>query len=300
MSTAVERKSGQQQLKLYDPEKGLKTIAVTEAAERYYRRARDIAGLIDAIEKKIEAQLDFVRWWNKQEKGQGQRSDLKQHRNRPVTKLIAGRDGMPARMVIQRWRRLLDDVKRLHVLEQAKESARRSCELDKTVRGTEGTGENEWFTPAEYVELARNVLGSIDLDPASSDRAQHVVQAAKYFTKADDGLSHEWRGRVWLNPPYAQPLIADFTGKMVAERRAGRVTAAIMLTHNYTDTAWFQHAAAACDALCFTRGRVKFYEPDGEIAAPTQGQAFLYFGDEVERFASVFAKTGFVALPWRK
>jgi hypothetical protein len=54
----------------------------------------------------------------------------------------------------------------------------------------------------------------------SEGRAERV-QAIGYFTKEDDGLEHDWRGRVWLNPPYAQPAIAQFVSKMVAERRAG-------------------------------------------------------------------------------
>src|SRR5262245_6844094 len=65
------------------------------------------------------------------------------------------------------------------------------------------TGENEWYTPPAYLEAARLVLGGIDLDPASSDVAQRRVRAGRYFTKKDDGLSRPWRGRVWLNPPYA-------------------------------------------------------------------------------------------------
>jgi hypothetical protein len=66
------------------------------------------------------------------------------------------------------------------------------------------TGDNEWYTPARFIDLARKVMGGIDLDPASSDIAQETVQATTYFTKDDDGLSREWAGKVWLNPPYAE------------------------------------------------------------------------------------------------
>jgi hypothetical protein len=81
---------------------------------------------------------------------------------------------------------------------------------------------------------------------------------------------------------------------MVSERNSGRVAAAIMLTHNYTDTAWFHEAAGAADAICFTRGRIKFYSDDGSIAAPTQGQAFFYFGADQRAFARAFQSVGFV------
>jgi RecB family exonuclease len=48
-----------------------------------------------------------------------------------------------------------------------------------------------------------------------------------------------------VNPPYSQPGIALFTDKLVAEVKSGRVTAAIALTHNYTDTQWFRALASA-------------------------------------------------------
>lgn len=158
----------------------------------------------------------------------------------------------------------------------------------------QGTGENEWYTPQEYITAAYAVLGGVDLDPASSPLANKTVQAARIFTIEDDGLTQEWAGRVWMNPPYAQPFIAQFVDKLCSEHEAGRVTEAIALTHNYTDTQWFHRAAKACSAICFTRGRIGFVNPEGKRAAPTQGQAFFYYGANVSAFLSAFASIGFV------
>ena len=158
----------------------------------------------------------------------------------------------------------------------------------------EGTGENEWYTPPRYVEAARQAMGGIDLDPATSIPAQHTVQAGRFFTRADDGLAREWNGRVWLNPPYAQPLIHQFVTKLVEELTEGRAEAAILLTHNYTDTAWFHLAESVASAICFTRGRVKFLDADGGKCAPTQGQAFFYYGGDRDAFGAAFAQFGFI------
>lgn len=191
----------------------------------------------------------------------------------------------------------LDD--RHEVLERAEKEGWSKNDLREHIRkrktrGVTGTGENEWYTPTHLIEKARAVMGGIDVDPASNEAAQKEVRAGKFFTKDDDGLTKEWTGRVWMNPPYSKELIPHFCSKLLEELEAGRATDAITLTHNYTDNQWFHALAGRASAICFTKGRVKFYSPSGEIAAPTQGQAFCYFGSDVDGFVREFADVGFV------
>jgi hypothetical protein len=162
---------------------------------------------------------------------------------------------------------------------------------------TDAGGPVEWFTPAEVIAAARAVLGEIDLDPASCEVAQRTVRAKQFFTKQNDGLKQPWCGRLWLNPP--QPLIADFVSKLVKERSAGNVSAAIVLSHNFTDAGWFHELAGAASRIYFTSGRVKFLLEDSEVATPPYGQALTYLGDDAAGFESVFGRIGLVFAPVR-
>jgi phage N-6-adenine-methyltransferase len=157
---------------------------------------------------------------------------------------------------------------------------------------------DEWYTPAEVIDAARQVMGGIDLDPASNVVAQKVIKATRYLTKEDDGLSQEWGGHVWLNPPFSGTLAAAFVRKLIAEIDAGRVTEAIVLQNNScADTSWFHELAPRC-ALCFTRGRIKFYQADGNRPdANRYGQVLIYYGPDVDLFADVFGAFGLVVMP---
>jgi hypothetical protein len=88
-----------------------------------------------------------------------------------------------------------------------------------------------------------------------------------------------------------------FIAKFIEEFEAGRVTEAIVLTNNSTDTKWFMCAQAACAGVCFTSGRIRFIDDRGGEVFPTQGQAFFYFGSNYERFREVFRDVGFVMRP---
>lgn len=153
------------------------------------------------------------------------------------------------------------------------------------------SGDNEWYTPAEYIEAAREVMGSIDLDPASNELANKTVKAQTFYTAEINGLNKEWFGNVWLNPPYSASLVQAFAEKVISSN----FQQAVILVNNATDTAWFRKLIEKANAILFTTGRIRFYKTDGEKGAPLQGQAFIYYGDSVEKFLEVFSKFGWGA-----
>ncbi len=164
----------------------------------------------------------------------------------------------------------------------------------KNVHVSNNSGENEWYTPSKYIESARLTMVSIDLDPASSELANKTVKAQKFYSSVDNGLNYDWFGNVWLNPPYAQPLINQFSEKLIEEYDKN-IKQAIVLVNNATETNWFQNMAQHASAICFPATRIKFIDLDGKPSgSPLQGQCFLYFGDNAEAFKENFHQYGLV------
>ncbi len=295
MNAHALAKRSRMSVAVYSPKTGLQSIAVAEVAEKHYARAKDAVGLERAIRAKLTAQAEFVFWWDTQAaKDTGGRPPGKT-RTRSGTGLRAGENGLPDRNTIQRWRKKLNDPRDFEATyEEALLKYRQWLEFDSTVHVSHNTGEFEWYTPEALVEAAREVLGAIDLDPASSAAANAVVRAKKFFTTADDGLKQPWKGRVWMNPPYTTQLITQFAEKLVIHVRAGDVPAAIVIVNNGTETEWFAILASVATAVCFPRGRVKFWSPRNEGSTPLQGQAVLYIGPDVDGFCRRFAGFGTV------
>jgi hypothetical protein len=155
---------------------------------------------------------------------------------------------------------------------------------------------NEHYTPRKYLDAARAVLGgTIDLDPASCAEANKTVRATTFFDADDDGLTKEWVGTVWLNPPYGRQA-GDFILKFFDEVCAGRVTAGIILVNAHcTDTGWFQPLWSGVQ--CFTDHRINFYGDD-ERSGSTHGSVFVYVGPDERLFAAQFAEFGAIVMTW--
>ncbi len=161
---------------------------------------------------------------------------------------------------------------------------------------------NEWFTPSKYIEAAREVMGGIDLDPASCELANRTVRARRYFTKEDNGLSREWKAeKVYLNPPYGRSQTPGqkthqgyWIEKLVRHYQQGDIAQAILLTTNRADTSWFRPLWDF--PICFTENKVGFYVPSrGKVlqeCSHIHGTIFVYLGLYEYRFIEVFSQFG--------
>ena len=151
----------------------------------------------------------------------------------------------------------------------------------------------EHFTPAEWVERARAVMGGIDTDPCSCEEAQKTVRAMRWYGVEDNGLAQPWTGRVFVNPPGDRTgkLPGKFFSHLANEVDLDHVQQFVWLAFNAShlrtlqscDGAWL---LAECDIVIPSQ-RIRF---TGD--APTKDNAFLYWGHRRDRFRRVFGAVG--------
>lgn len=166
-------------------------------------------------------------------------------------------------------------------------------------------------TPPEICYAAREVLGRVQLDPATSPEFNHHLCADRIFTRESNGLAHPWWGTVFLNPPGGAltgeedaPIRERWqTGsravawwrKLVTEcdkPAPDDVTAAIFvgftleILQSAQDPAWLSPMHFP---FCVPAKRLRF---GGD--QPTHANVIVYIGPAVEKFVSVFSEFGMV------
>lgn len=155
---------------------------------------------------------------------------------------------------------------------------------------------SEWYTPTDIIKRARRVLGSFDLDPASTPDANKRVGAVNYFTEALDGLTCEWpSGTVFLNPPSRKS--GKFWAKLMEHRARLRLHDAIYVAYSLEHLATCQTPLAMAHfPLVIVRKRIAFLRSDGTTGdSPGHANAIVYVPGVFDRrlaFADAFGDLG--------
>lgn len=118
-----------------------------------------------------------------------------------------------------------------------------------------------WLTPPHIMEA----LGPFDLDPCAAPEPRPWPTAETHIALPEDGLSAEWFGRVWLNPPYSSEAV-KWLRKMATHDQG------IALVFARTETRWFVETVwRAASAVLFIEDRLYFHRPNGERADANSG-----------------------------
>jgi len=277
---------------------------IASAMKAYARQANDRQMEVDASDIRIRAERRLGAMIREQgeagQLAQGRRTDLGRDATQ-VGKATLAEVGIDKHLA-DRARKMasipeedFEETLAKHREEQEAVTTRTMEALSrKGTHVSHNSGDNEWYTPNQYIEAAHATMGGVDLDPASSAVANTVVSARRIFTIEDDGLTKEWAGRVWMNPPYASDLVGRFIEKLAVSVESGAVTEAIVLVNNATETKWFARLASVSFMLCFPNARIKFWKPESDKAAPLQGQVIAYIGNNDQDFNANFKQFGII------
>lgn len=184
------------------------------------------------------------------------------------------------------------------------------------------SGEVEYYTDPKIIAAARLVMGSIQLDPASSALANRNVGARQFFGRQydgswKDGFKIEWRAKtLWMNHPFTREEREcgpdckkhletpshkhhsvywygnrKWIEKFVISQRHGYVETAMCITYAATSEEWFQPLMQF--PQCFLSPRTNYFLPDGTIKkGVTKGSVVTYLGKDLPAFAEHFKKFG--------
>lgn len=119
---------------------------------------------------------------------------------------------------------------------------------------------DEWLTPPDILAA----LGDFCLDPCAPI-ARPWEMASQHYTVNDNGLRQEWRGRVWLNPPFGREAV-KWLRRLVEHGNGIALVPARTETNMFYECVW-----GKADGVLFVRGRPHFHYVDGSRAAFNSG-----------------------------
>lgn len=151
---------------------------------------------------------------------------------------------------------------------------------------------DDWYTPAYIFDALGEVF---DLDVAAPYSGPRHVPAKYWLHEARNGLECDWRGFVWMNPPFGNQSTKRKWLTKFFDHRNG-----IALMPDRTSAPWFQEAAAKADLILWVSPKVKFERPDGTVGgSPGTGTVLFAAGNRGVVALRRARSLGFITLPDR-
>jgi phage N-6-adenine-methyltransferase len=124
--------------------------------------------------------------------------------------------------------------------------------MDMKATGMFTSNTDEWETPQDFFDDLDNEFG-FEVDVCA---LPENAKCKLYFSPETDGLTQEWNGVCWMNPPYGRQ-IGKWVEKAYEESRKPN-TMVVMLLPARTDTRWFHNYILGKSEIRFIKGRLKF------------------------------------------
>lgn len=148
-----------------------------------------------------------------------------------------------------------------------------------------------WLTPRYILEQ----LGGFDLDPGAAEENREWTRARSVFTRADDGLSRKWEGRVFMNPPFSNTV-------PWLEKHAAHGSGISLVAATVESKVWRSHVWPAAAAVFLVHGRTRFCNPDGSSTQgrPLRSISLIAWADEDKRILERLTLAGVLLTEWRQ
>ena len=125
-----------------------------------------------------------------------------------------------------------------------------------------------WETPKDLFDKLNNEF-HFTLDVCATPEN---AKCDSFYTKEQDGLSQQWKGVVWCNPPYGKQIGSWVRRGFFASISGNTV---VMLLPARTDTRWFHEYIYGKAEIRFIRGRLKFGGSKNSAPFPSMIVVFM-------------------------
>lgn len=263
----------------------------------YYEENPDASYL--EVSKQVEASRPTVTNWLKEDFDEGDEDDEDDTEQQPLNMLARNQSEVEkTRDLAHRARdeddeTAQDEAEKVATGETTPDQAHETIEEEQDETDTEETTDegnedgngieqftsqqtDEWSSPPEVVRPLDDAIDGFDLDPCSG--AEQSPFADETYTEDDDGLTQEWFGNVWVNPPYSD--MPTWVEKAATEAACDGVENVVFLCKGDSSTQWWQAAADDATLILAIDGRLSF--GDGENAAPFASHIVVFGGADTD------------------